>query len=244
MTTYVYGITAVPVELPAATGVGDVPVRAVIDGPVAAVVSDAGDGPLRATAAGLKAHSRVLDQLAADTTVLPLRFGTALPDDDAVVEDLLRPHRDRFTGLLSRLDGHVQLTVKVFLDEEAVLRDVVRRDRGVATLWRRVKDVPAEAAYYDRIALGQEIARAVQERSAASARPLLEQLVPLSADSRTNEPAQELMVVDADFLVARDRLGEFDAAVDALARSRPQLQFKYLGPMPPYSFADVVLQGA
>jgi hypothetical protein len=243
MTTYVYGITRVPLELPEVTGVGDAPLRVLEHGDVAAVVSDAGEGPLRATAAGLKAHTRVLDALAERVTVLPLRFGTVVTDDDAVVDAMLRPNIEHLTELFERLDGHVQLTVKVFNDEDSVLRDVIEGDPRVAQLWRKVQGVPAEAAYYDRIALGQEIARALEQRKLGVAQPLYDALVELSADAQAKEPKQELMVLDADFLVPRSQLEQFDAKVDALAKDRPELEFRYLGPMPAYSFADLVLQG-
>jgi hypothetical protein len=243
MTTYVYGITRAEPELPDVGGVEDAELRIVEHDAVAAVVSDAGEGPLRATAAGLKAHTRVLDELAAGLTVLPLRFGTVVTDDRAVVDAMLAPNIDHLTELLDRLDGHVQLTVKVFNDEDAILRDVVETDSRVGGLWKKVQGIPAEAAYYDRIALGQEIARAVEQRKVGVAQPLFDALVELSADAQAKEPKQELLVLDADFLVPRSQLEQFDAKVDALAKDRPELEFRYLGPMPAYSFAGLVLQG-
>lgn len=244
MTTYVYGIARRPVDLPEAAGVEGAQLRVVEHEDLLAVVSDAGDGPLRATAAGLKAHTRVLEALSSVTTVLPLRFGTVVTDDAAVVDAVMAPNAEHLQELLERLDGHVQLTVKVFNDEDAVLRDVVQTDTRVSRLWEKVKGVPAEAAYYDRIALGQEVARAVQERKLVTASPLFDALEALSVDAQAKEPKHELMVLDADFLVPRERMDDFDAEVEALAKDRPELEFRYLGPMPAYSFADLVLQGS
>jgi hypothetical protein len=244
MTVYVYGITRVPFELPDVAGVGGASLRLVRHEDVAAVVSDAGDEPLRATAAGLKAHTKVLDELVAEGTVLPLRFGTVVTDDAAVEDALLRVNAPHLRELLDRLDGHVQLTVKVFNDEDTVLREVVETDGRVSSLWRKVQGLPPEAAYYDRITLGQEIARALEQRKVEVAQPLYDALVALSAEAQAKEPRQDLMVLDADFLVARSDLEQFDAEVDALAKDRPELEFRYLGPMPAYSFADLVLQGA
>jgi hypothetical protein len=244
MTTYVYGIAQTPLDLPDLAGVEGGELRLVQVDDLVAIVSDLEQSPLRATAAGLKAHTRVLDDLAANVTVLPLRFGTVVDDDAVVVDAMLRPNIEHLGELFDRLDGHVQLTVKVFNDEDAVLRDVVQEDPRVGRLWRKVQGVPADAAYYDRIALGQEIARALEERKLGTAEPLFEALVALSADAQAKEPKQELMVLDADFLVPRASLEEFDAQVEALAKDRPELQFRYLGPMPAYSFSDLVLQGS
>jgi hypothetical protein len=84
----------------------------------------------------------------------------------------------------------------------------------------------------------------LHERSAAAGTRLFGALAPLSIDALNKEPSQELMVLDADFLVDVTRVEEFDAAVERLAQERPELQFRYLGPMPAYSFADLELQEA
>ena len=244
MSTYVYGITPAELEPPDLAGLGGEELRLIVLDELAAVVSTTGDEPLRATSAGLKAHTRVLDALAAETTVLPLRFGTVLADDDAVIDEMLTPNVDQLQELLENLDGHVQLTVKVFSDEDQVVGEIVKSDPRIARLWKKVQGVPPAAAYYDRIELGQQIHHEIQARRDAAAEPLFDALAPLAAGAQAKKPAQDLIILDADFLVERDRIDEFDAEVDALAKARPELQFRYLGPMPVYSFADLVLEGA
>ena len=57
--------------------------------------------------------------------VLPVRFGTAMADDRAVVEELLAPAHDELVARLAELAGKVQITVKGNFDEERLLRGVV-----------------------------------------------------------------------------------------------------------------------
>ena len=54
------------------------------------------------------AHSQVVDALAADLVVVPVQFGSLLPDDESVVEDFLRPNEPRFLEYLESLDGRTQ----------------------------------------------------------------------------------------------------------------------------------------
>ena len=245
MTVYVYGVVAASAHIPdTLRGVEDAAVWSLPYENIAAVVSSRAAEPLRASASSLKAHSRVLDQLTSTTTVLPLRFGTVLTDEESVVDSMLRPNAGELESLLDRLDGHVQLTVKVFHDEDEVITDIVRSDTRVRQLSKKVQGVPPAAAYYDRITLGQEIARAVEERKHTAAGPLFEALAPLSSDAVTKDLRQNLLVLDADFLVPRRAVNEFDAAVDSLAQKHPELEFRYLGPMPAYSFAVDVLEGS
>src|SRR5919198_2683054 len=124
--TVVYGI--VPAETPldgAPTGIGGAPVSRVVSGGLAALVSPVEGDELRATRRDLLSHSAVLERAIAAGPVLPLRFGIVLRDEDAVAEELLEPRRDELTALLQRVERLVELRVKAFYVEEAVLRGIL-----------------------------------------------------------------------------------------------------------------------
>ena len=137
-------------------------------GDVAAIVTDTEESGLRAASA-LRLHWQVLETTADSVPVLPVRFGTAMADDRAVVEELLAPRHDELVAHLAELAGKVQVTVKGDFDEERLLRGVVDASPAIARLRERVAGVPEAAAYYDRIRLGQLIAEEV-EHAASSLR--------------------------------------------------------------------------
>src|ERR671929_395496 len=121
--TVVYGI--VPAETPldgVPAGIGGAPVERVVSGGLAALVSPVEGEELRATRRDLLSHSAVLERAIAVGPVLPLRFGIVLRDEAAVAEELLEPRHDELTALLQRFERLVELRVKAFYDEEAVLR--------------------------------------------------------------------------------------------------------------------------
>jgi gas vesicle protein GvpL/GvpF len=124
---YVYGIVPAADEVAvAAPAVGgrQTGVRRIVHGDVAALVSDVERGPLPA-ARELRAHWRVLEEAVESTTVLPVRFGTVMESEDAVVGQFLAPRHDRLAAQLAELAGKVQLTVKASYEEERLLRGVV-----------------------------------------------------------------------------------------------------------------------
>ena len=114
--SYVYGIVAAGVRLPDDLAVipydgGGDGIGLVTAGDVAAVVSDVRtDRPL-GTRADLTAHEQALNALTAVTTVLPMRFGAVVADDDAVAEELLEPHQDYFLRSLEQMRGLAALGV-------------------------------------------------------------------------------------------------------------------------------------
>jgi DnaJ-domain-containing protein 1 len=67
-------------------------------------------------------------------------------------------------------------------------------------------------------------------------------LRPLAAAATLNRLLGQDMVLNAAFLVERDRERDFDEAVNEVAeRERGTLVLRYIGPMAPYSFAAVEL---
>jgi hypothetical protein len=238
---YVYGIAPAAertdVEAP---GVGekDGGVRRIVHRELAALVSDVQDGPLVA-ASGLRAHWRVLEEAVATATVLPVRFGTVLASDDAVVEQFLAPRHDRLVAQLAELTGKVQLSVKGFYDEERLLRGVVESSPAVAEMRERVRGRPKAATYYDRIQLGEAVAGEVERARERDAAMVLGRLESLAVAARLESPGTPDAAVNAAFLVERSRVEEFSKAVGKLGDEvQDRMRIRYLGPLPPYSFTE------
>jgi hypothetical protein len=238
---YVYGIApaadAVPVTAPG-VGAPEAGVRRIEHGELAALVSDVPPGPLTA-ARDLRAHWGVLEEAAERTTVLPVRFGTVMENDDAVVNEFLAGRHDRLAAQLAELAGKVQLTVKGFYEEEQLLRGVVQGSPAVARLRERVRGRPAEAAYYDRIRLGELVAGEIEQARERDAAVVLGRLEPLAVAARREPPSTRDGAVHVAFLVERGRVEEFSRAVAELEREvAGRMRLRYVGPLPPYSFTE------
>src|SRR5262245_40143035 len=130
---YVHGV----VRTADSVDVTSVPVRWIAHGEIAALVSDA-DDPGRVATNALRRHWRALEEVAVIATVLPVRFGTAMAGDQAVIAEFLTPQHDRLSASLAGLAGKVQLTVKGTYDEAALLRGVVEQTPAIARLRERV----------------------------------------------------------------------------------------------------------
>jgi Gas vesicle synthesis protein GvpL/GvpF len=213
-------------------------VRRVVHGELVALVSNVDSGPLVA-ARGLRAHWRVLEDAVAGATVLPVRFGTVMESDDAVVDQFLAPRHDHLMALLAELSGKVQLSVKAFYDEERLMRGVVDSSPAVAQLRERVRERPKAATYYERIQLGELVAGEVEEARERDAALVLERLKPLAVAARREPPGTPDAAVNAAFLVERSRVEEFSEAVARLSDEvKDRMRLRYIGPLPPYSFTE------
>jgi hypothetical protein len=239
---YVYGVLR-DADAPkvSAAGVEQARVRTVEHAGLAALVSTL-EGDELAAAREVRAHWRVLEDASKHATLVPVRFGTVLEDDHAVRERLLDPNAERLTELLEALAGRVQLNVKGDYDETRLLREVVRTSPQVAALRQRVGRVSDSAGYYDRIRLGELVAAEVAARRDQDTALAMARLEPFAASASVEDVSTQNGAFKLAFLVD---VGEVDTFGEAVGLLREELgervALSYVGPLPPYSFADTDL---
>lgn len=251
---YLYGIVRWPVPggltaLRTAAGVGDPPssVRVIRSGDLAALVSDVSAAGMSAQGVrgmrrDMKAHSSVLNALAAKVTVLPARFGVVLPDEGALIAEFLDPRRRALEEFLEQLDGTVEVTLRATYIEEQVLRELVSARPELAAGRGARRGRSASMATESRIELGRQIAAAIKDLQDQDARWLLDLLNPVIRDARIGKPLTDLMVLNASFLVGRAMLPKFDRTLEIATReTRDRMTFDCVGPLPPFSFVDLRL---
>lgn len=209
-------------------------------GDVGAVVGPLPDQDEKGTRDRALAHAHVLEAAAADAPVVPFRFGTtAEGGDDVVASELLERQHDELVELLDNLEGRVQLTLKVSFDEDAVLREIVASEPEVAQLREAIRAQDDETSQAERVRLGELVSAAVDQRRARDSADIVERLDPAALASVAGAVEDEYMVLNAAFLVARDRQSEFERAVEEVAdERRHRMHFRLLGPMPAYDFID------
>lgn len=234
---YVYGFVrsgAVPALRAEGVGGAEVAVRE-RDG-VAALVSPVEDTDTRLRRRDLHAHLRVIESAFASATILPCPFGTVVPSMDELDERVLTDARDDLLAGLTRLDGTVQMNVKATYDEEELLRRIVAMDPQVAELRARTRGA-GDAAYGERMRLGEIVAARIGERAETDGERILEALAANAVDVAA-EPPDTGYALRASFLVERRSLGRFDATLEKVARDeQPVLRFDAIGPLPPTAFA-------
>jgi hypothetical protein len=185
-------------------------------------------------------HAQVLETAVRDATVLPIALGTVVEGgDDAVAEQLLKASHDELTRYLEALADHVQMTLRVSYDQEALLRDISESEPEVAELMTRTRDAGEIEGRADRVHLGELISAAVERHRAQDSELILSRLRPHATRVAQDELQEDFMVLNAPFLVPRDALDEFESAVEDLASEcLGRMRFVLHGPMPAYSFLD------
>jgi len=210
---------------------------------IGALTSEVPDAPLEAGRDELMTHARVLERALEHGAVLPMQFGVVLPDDDAIREQLLAPHKPELEAQLQEMDGKGELNVKAIYDEPAILREVLAEDSEIASLRKTIQSQPEDATYYERIRLGELVAAALEAKRERDEHLIITQLAPAAVAMEVAGPIHERMVVNASFLVEEERVQEFeDLLEDLAAEQHPRIGFKLTGPLPPHSFVELSVE--
>lgn len=242
---YVYGIiSARESESFGKIGIGGrgEQVYVVTHGDIAAVVSNTSVFIFDPTRENALAHEHVIETVMKQYTVIPMSFGTVFRTDDDIRE-VLKSIYPSLKDVLKQMEGKVEFGLKVTWNRDQVIEELKRDHEEIRRFHQEITRKHLQSTYLARMQLGRMIEKAMSERSAQFVREIYEELRDACVASRDNKPIGDKMILNAAFLIRRDREHEFDAAVNRVARKfGTWLNFKYTGPWPPYNFVNIRLK--
>ena len=223
---YIYAVAEIADGADLGDGLAGESLEVVRAGPVSAVIGRVVQPPEPA-APSLRAHDDVVRRLAARfRAVLPARFGSMAPDDEAL-RTALAERTEEYTASLERVRGREQMTVRVFVAEGA-------------------DGQPARAAEADSAdpaaGPGARYLTARARQGGAAGVPglqaMLDRLAPLVAAQIVERHEAAPLVASVYHLVERDSSARYREALREAASAAPQLRVVASGPWPPYAFAS------
>jgi hypothetical protein len=188
------------------------------------------------------AHEHVIETVMKQHTIIPMSFGTVFRTDDDIRE-VLKSIYPSLKDVLKQMSGKLEFGLKVTWDRDAVIEELKREHEEIQRFHQEITRKHLQSTYFARMQLGRMIDKALVERSAQYVREIYDALRNVCVASRDNKPIGDKMIMNAAFLIERQREAEFDAAVNKVAkRFGDRLNFKYTGPWPPYNFVNIRLK--
>ena len=207
---------------------------------IAAVVSDTPLEVYDPTRDNVLAHERVNEAVMRNHTVIPMSFGTVFKTSDDIVE-LLRTAYDAFRDVLVKMQDKLEFGLKVLWEPEIIIREIEKDDENLRLLRQEISHQKG-STYFARMQYGRLVDSLLQERSEQLVTEIFSDLGGVSVASRANKPIGDKMILNAAFLVSRDREADFDTKVKEIDARYENLIFKYTGPWPPYNFVNIRLK--
>jgi hypothetical protein len=200
-------------QLPQVRGLSQAPLEGIAEGQLLAVATRHEREPEEPALDALWAHERVVEALMAERAVLPMRFGTRLPDAGGV-RAALAARREVLLDALDRVRGRVELAVRAVQPAA---------DAAGAS-------APAAAS-------GRGYLRA-RLRSGRAGAVLHEPLAALAVAARRWPQLAPGELLRGSYLVDKATVVRFRSAVERLQREHPEAALLCTGPWPAYSFME------
>jgi hypothetical protein len=172
-------------------------------------------------------------------------FGMVADNEDAV-RSLLEKNHYNFLREAKRLSGKIEVGLKVFWSQEAMVKELEGRSKELSKMKERLNSASSpEQARSLMIEGGKLAERVAVAWKTEFAQPAYDHLRQLSLDACVSNPVGVKNILNASFLIEKSKENEFQDEIYRLdLEYKGRVNFKYVAPLPPYSFVNLKLEPA
>ena len=225
-------------------GIDGKPVFTISDNGVAAVVSDGPDGKLRPERKHLSAHHSVIKEIMKTLTILPVSFGV-MADNEASIKKILKLNHASFISQLKRMEGKVEMGLKINWDVENIFEFMVRKHRTLELFRDNIFLKPTGATQEEKLELGRMFETILNEDREKHIATVHDILKDYCCEIKVNKPKDENTIMKLACLVEKTKLEQFEKGVfEAAKEFDDNYAFDFNGPWAPHNFVDIKLKTA
>lgn len=234
-----------PIQIDALGIHGTSPVHAVAHGDFAMVVSEEPMKKYPLVRDTLIAHQLVNEKVMQAQPVLPVRFCTIAENETQIIEVLKRKEKmDEFHKTLAEIRGKSEFGLRArWKNLDKVFANLPNENEKLRATKENALKLPERERHGQLIEIGHAVKEALEEKNENTAESFLKEMEPFAAEYKKNNVLGDMNILNAAFLVEEAKQEKFDAAVNALvAKQESDIQFKYVGPTPPFNFIEIVIK--
>lgn len=192
-------------------------------------------------------HNEIVSQIAAQTTVIPMKFGTVFKTEDAI-KTMLKEKDRFFQEILLNLKGKDEWGVKVFCSMGKLKEYLLNSEQNIKDVAEAMKAKPEGVVYFLKRKMESLLTEASEEKLNEYAAAIHEELTKVSDKNCLNKlQPRELtkkegeMILNGAYLVLKEKVNEFKSQVSNLQKTYADsgLELEISGPWPAYGFASM-----
>jgi len=190
----------------------------------------------------LFAHQAVIEKVLERRTVVPVKFGTMARDGEEV-RTILEKGYPQLRAALEAMEGKIELdVVALWRDLDSVLKEIGEEEE-IQRARAAIENRPPKETTEERVRIGQLVKARLDRCREERAAEIVEALEGLVLDMCPHAVADDWMILNTAVLVERSREGEVGQALHGLnGRYAERVDFRCVGPLPPYSFSTVEIR--
>jgi len=196
----------------------------------------------------LTCHQKVIEEvMRKGYDVLPVRFGTVAPSAEYVREKLFKAKRKELLETFPIVEGRVELGLRAFWkDMPSIFQEIVAENKIIQQAKKEVQKNPFQMKI---ASVGELVQKALDAKRETEAQRILSPLKNFSVNFkerellRSREVMKDSMILSSAFLVAKEKIKEFDEKVEEfINKYENRIKFIYVGPIPPFNFVELHLE--
>jgi len=188
-------------------------------------------------ARALLEHQKVIERImGAGYSIIPMRLGT-FAMDEAEVKDILSKGYSLIKEIIPKISDKIEIDVVcAWSDFTSVIKEA-GEEKEIYEYKEKLLSSPKGITVDDQMKIGFMLKKALDEKREKYAFKIQDALKMISIDSKSHELMDDKMVTNTAFLIDKLKQKEFFAKVEDLnTEFREKLNFRCVGPLPPYSF--------
>ena len=243
---YLYAIVAINEEKSfGPIGIGDQnsEVYTICYRDIGAVISDSTIFQYPITRANTIAHQKVMEEVMKQHSMLPVRFGTIGEGIHLIKERVLKARYEELRDSLNYMRDKVELGVKaIWPDMKPIFQEIAEKNKDIVRLKQSLMQRKG-GTQREQVRLGEMVKDALNAKKVHEEQSILSSFQGLWVEQKIGTPFGDQIVTNTAFLVEKDKEETFDRAVeDVVAMYDDKMKFKYVGPVPPCNFVEIVVK--
>lgn len=201
---------------------------------IGVVVSEMNQPIQDATKKAALEHEAVVERLMANFTILPFRFMTIIGGRNNVLS-MMQSYYEDFKDNLKRLQNKLEFGIKVIWPADRIKESIVcilkkRKQHMLAS-----DDSPGKKFVKGKFEK-YRIEKEFKEKAGRVTKVIDIFLSRFAAEKRLEELKTENLLLDAVYLVEKDKKNDFKEAFEHMKSAHSAFRYLFSGPWPPYSF--------
>lgn len=209
---------------------------------IAAVVSDSpfmpfDSLPKETLLRNLAIYQAVIERVMKDHHIIPVKFGTTVQGEEEL-KRILEKGYGQINSNLKEMEDKIELDVAaLWSDLETVLKEI-GEEGEIKRLKEEAASRSSDQVFEVKINVGKLVKASLDKKREECASHILDVLKRETHDHRYHSVMDDSMILNAAFLINKDKQDVFEGKVGELDRHyQGKINFRIVGPLPPYSFS-------
>jgi gas vesicle protein GvpL/GvpF len=220
-------------------GIGESPVYTIDYKDIAAVVSTIPFKQMDSNMNDIVAHQRVVEAAREVDTVLPVRFGVILKNEEGIKKLLAGSYKD-YRSKLTSLRGKDEIGIKVLLNKASLkkIKEQAEQSEEIRKMKQEISSAKPGTSYFLKMRLDDAMKNETMMKIDKMIGEINTPLAEAAVDRRLLKNDVGEIVLNAAYLVDKSKTGAFDAKVKELKErfEKEGVTLHRSGPWAPYSF--------